>query len=572
MANGKEATPDDIFNEAVKMHNLGIDGDAEAVKKACQMFETVCADDPKNTLAEAYLGSATALLARDEKDLEKRFKQALEGLKMLDRAVSKEPKNIDIRTLRGYVCYNLPEMYFHRLSTAVEDFSFLVSQYRKSRNTISHDFYCKLLFDLGSAYKKLEKNNEAEATWKKLLSVTKDPKYWELLRQEGFDVPNSVSRYGSKPAAGLSGESLKQFEEAKEMHRRALAGDKTSVQKAFESFEKLHKEAPYVHLVLAYYADCLSMAGLHSDDHSLLFGNAIKAMINFDKAVKGDPDNVEIRLLRSSHSLRLPEIFFRRSATAMGDLEYLIQRYEQDNRIFDDETYIMILDKLAEVHRRMNMREEANSIWAKLFSLTGDSKYKTLSEQSDEETHFDPVKARSMTWKQALQEGIRLHNLGVKGNKKAAKIAEALLKGLHKERPGNAVITGYYGSSMALVGRDSSEPGIMFSNGIKGLKLVQQAVALDSTNPQLRILRGYLTYNLPETFFHMTTTAIQDFRYLIQAYTSNKSIIPKQLYWQILYDLGAAYTRVGDDVKARKVWAQLLKETDDPKYAAMVKQ
>lgn len=53
--------------------------------------------------------------------------------------------------------------------------------------------------------------------------------------------------------------------------------------------------------------------------------------------------------------------------------------------------------------------------------------------------------------------------------------------------------------------------------------------------------------------FHMTGVAIKDFRFLIQAYKEDKSIFSKEFYRQVLYDLGAAYQRIGETGRARKV-------------------
>lgn len=185
MVNRDEQASADL-TVAVNLHNTGVDGDKEAVKKAQKMFKQICAENPQDCLAEAYLGSATALLGRDEIDPNKRFKLALDGLKILDRAVSKAPDNIEIRVLRGFVCHRLPEIYFHRLATAIEDFNYVTSSYEKNKKILPRDFYCKILFELGHGYKELGRHGEAQATWKKLLSVTNDPEYIELLKQEGF--------------------------------------------------------------------------------------------------------------------------------------------------------------------------------------------------------------------------------------------------------------------------------------------------------------------------------------------------------------------------------------------------
>jgi len=572
--------PGESFAAAVELHNLGVKGDQEAVPKARRMFEKIWSENPDHHLAEAYLGSATALLGRDHPDLDEKFRLAVAGLKLLDSAVSKDEHNVEIRILRGHVCFNLPEMYFHRLNTAVEDFEFLISGYRRNKRVFSKEFYVETIFNLGSAYKQLGRDEEAEAVWKKLLLQTRDPKYLNRLRQEGIHIPQRMTgfsqrrvqgpglwmgqRMGQRPGAMEGSESTEQLEEAREMHRHAAAGGKEEVAAALAYFEKAVREDPDNNLFKAYLADCLSMAGRESDDHALLFGNAIKALIDLDKAVNGNPEDIQIRLLRANHSYRLPEQFFRRSATAMGDYEYLLQRYQDDQTIFDPKTWLGIQEKLGQVYERLEMKEEAGKVWEKLHDLTGEKKY--LHKQSPEEIDFDAEKVKGMNWKQVLQEGIRLHDLGVAGNKKAARIAKALLEGVSKAKPGNLLAKAYYGSSLALTGWHSPNPGDMFGNGIKGFKIVKEAAERDPNNLQLRILRGYMAYNLPENFFHMTGLAVQDFRFLIQAYKKDQSIFPKEFYRQVLYDLGAAYQRIGETGRARKVWAshdKLVVREDD---------
>lgn len=487
---------EEFLAEGVSLYKLGLEGNKEAALEAYRKFNKICFFYSKNYLAKAYFGSATALLRRYEDNSRTKSKLASDGLKIMEKAFSKDPENSEIRRLRNFVYLDL--------------------------------------------------------------------------EQEGYDVPDVNISPAEELEICLSDESKKQLDEAKELHRRALAGDKDAVLKAFALFDKVNRERPQNSLILAYRADCLSMLGRDSTDSSIMFGNVMKAMTEFDKAVNGSPNDIEIRLLRANFSYRLPEGFFRRSATAMADFEYLIQRYEQDNGVFSKETYFRFMENLAEVYERLEIPEEAQIIWNKLFSLTSNPKYQARANKSEEETHFDPVKARSMNWEQALQEGIRLHGLAVAGNKKAERIADALLKGLHQQRPHDPMVMGYYGSIMALAARDSGNPSVMFSSVIKGLNLIKEAIMRDPQNPRLRILRAFLAYNLPEAFFHLGKTAVEDFRFVSQAYQKDNSIISKELYCKILFDLGTVYRRLGDSQKAQKVWSKLLKESNDPNYRALI--
>lgn len=169
------------FDELVKYHNLGVDGDKEAVKRAYDLAKKMYETDSKNHLAEAYYGSATSLLGRDAIDPGERMKLAMQGLKILDNAVLQDSQNIDIRVLRAYVSYRLPEMFFHRTFHAIDDFKYLVSRYEQGNSSIKQEFYWQLLYDLGLAYKTVNKTGDYEKTWRKLSDVSTDPKFHNLL-------------------------------------------------------------------------------------------------------------------------------------------------------------------------------------------------------------------------------------------------------------------------------------------------------------------------------------------------------------------------------------------------------
>lgn len=181
------------FDELVRYHNLGVDGDKEAVKKAYELGKKMYEADSKNHLVQAYYGSATSLLGRDAIDPGERMKLAMQGLKILDNAVLQDSQNIDIRVLRAYVSYRLPEMFFHRTFNAIDDFKYLVSRYEQDNNALRQEFYWQLLYDLGLAYKTVNKTNEYEKTWRKLSSVSTDPKYNNLLGESEAKPDNFQS-------------------------------------------------------------------------------------------------------------------------------------------------------------------------------------------------------------------------------------------------------------------------------------------------------------------------------------------------------------------------------------------
>ena len=564
----------ELFAQAVSLHKLGVEGDRDSVKEAFKLLEKLRELAPQNTLVEAYYGSATSLLGRDAVNPTERFNKAIRGLKILDSVVAHEPESVEIRTLRAYVCYRLPENFFHRTGTAVEDLSYLAARY-DSDPPFSHEFYCQVLFDLGAAYKRLSQSREAESTWQKLLSVTRDPKYIELLRAEGFQaaslIPAQDTEKKNKP---LDEEIEKKLAEGIKLRDLALKGDPEASHKAFSFFKKALAANPDSPLAKAYYADCMSLAARDSADPGEMFSTPIKASKIIDSAVNSSPDDARIRMIRAYHCFRLPEAFFHRTAPAIADFEYLIQMHEKDRSVFPSETYWQLLYDLSVAYQRLGLEEEASSTRKKLLSLKPGPRFKAMINESS-----GPAPARS-TLEQLTpdnreafyQEGFRLHDLGVAGNRAASKMALDLWQKAYEAYPGDTVARAYFGSSMALVGRDSTEPNAIFGNAIKGLVHLNRAISRDRNNPRIRLLRAYLAYSLPEVFFHQTKRAVKDFKFLKMVCEQEDSIFSRDLYHKILYDLGVAYQRTSDTEKAQKVWAKLLKEDSDPKYKALLKE
>ena len=352
-----------------------------------------------------------------------------------------------------------------------------------------------------------------------------------------------------------------------ELHRRALAGDKEATRKAVDFFAQALQESQNDPLIQAYHADCLSMTGRDADDPGEMFAAAIKAMKMLDAAVNAEPDNVRIRLLRAGQSLRLPEAFFRRTATAARDFEHLIERYEKDRTIFDEETYWRLLYDLGTCYHRLGMTAESEAIWKKLIALEPAGKYRSLLAERPQARMGKLFRGITLGKRErSRDEATRLHDLAVAGSAEAAGEALALWEKAFNADPRDPVAEAYYGSSMALVGRYANEPKDIFNHTIKGLIHLNKAIGRDRNNTRLRMLRAYLTYSLPESFFHLTERAIKDLRFLKNAYEQDNTVFPAEQYHKILYDLGQAYRRTGQEDLARKTWLKLRKLNPGPAY------
>ncbi|WP_248893754.1 hypothetical protein [Bacillus methanolicus] len=79
---------------------------------------------------------------------------------------------------------------------------------------------------------------------------------------------------------------------------------------------------------------------------------------------------------------------------------------------------------------------------------------------------------------------------GVDGDKKAVKIAYEIFLKLRKTEPDNALIEAYYGSTLALLGRDAVQPLEKADKAQEGLDSLNQAISMD---PNQVVAREHLS-------------------------------------------------------------------------------
>ncbi|HBF38404.1 MAG TPA: hypothetical protein DDW50_13940, partial [Firmicutes bacterium] len=327
--------------------------------------------------------------------------------------------------------------------------------------------------------------------------------------------------------------------EADKLHQQALMGGTKELKLALDFLAKALVLHPNNQLLMAYQADCTSLLSKDAGNTGEMFAGAMKTTKTLDSIINQDPDRIQLRLLRANHSLRLPEIFFSRTATAVVDLEYLAEHYRQNPSIFSQEQYWGILYKLGLSYRRLGIITDAEQIWQELLQEKIGS---ALREKIEKElcNRVPPAEKELSLTKNRLvfyEEAKRLHDLGVAGNKFAAQVALKLWQQAFESEPENSLAQGYYGSSLALTGRDATDTSVIFGNAIQGMEHLTEAIKHDPENWEIRILRAYLAHSLPEAFFHTTHQAVEDFSYLIKAYEENNSLFPNEIYRQIVNDL-----------------------------------
>ncbi|WP_338785799.1 hypothetical protein [Metabacillus sp. FJAT-53654] len=553
------------LNAAIELHNEGIMGNKQAVNSAYNSLKDLAKQDKNNLEIQAYLGSATTLLGRDANSVTDKMKYALEGLKLLDAVVESAPNLVIARLLRGNVSFRLPEMYFQRTSTAIEDFSFLVQAYEKDSSILTESEYNEVLKNVIEACKRSNQLEKASMFQNKLKTVNGEGK----VKGNSTSSKQSSSKSSTKAKKNSKGKGL--TDEAINIYERALNGSSLEVQEAIEFFENfvLTNSAPEVEMA---YLDVQSMLGRDSINTYDMFGSAIKSLKAMDSLVNEYPSNRDLRLVRANHSLRLPENFFRRAATAVSDIEYLLKEYENDPTYLTEETYHQLLFDLGCAYERLEMIAEANETWNRLL------KTKTsLSEVMQQKVYdkrevyaFQEInlsKYSTSNKDQFYNMAKELHYLGAKGSKKAAKQSLEAWENALKAYPNCEVANTYYAASAALMGKHASDPQEMFGETIKALKILKTSIKTD--NPELLYLRGSIYHALPEGFFHSSDKAIKDLNAVKSAYESNreKPPISHEQYVKLLFDLGQLYKKTSFLDKAEKTFITLLKVAPESKYA-----
>jgi tetratricopeptide (TPR) repeat protein len=177
-------TFDERLAKITSLYKEGAKGNASAVQEANQLSERLRHEYPDHPLAEAYHGSIMLLIARDKSNPLERLKWAKNGLKLLDKAVAATPNDSRIRYLRGRSSYRLPEKYFQRTQTVIEDYTFLIDRESLQEGILKDNDYARITYELGEAYRRIGRNEDAAKSWTKLEQQTQDPEFRLLLKQK----------------------------------------------------------------------------------------------------------------------------------------------------------------------------------------------------------------------------------------------------------------------------------------------------------------------------------------------------------------------------------------------------
>ncbi|MDZ4744041.1 MAG: hypothetical protein SGI98_11570 [Verrucomicrobiota bacterium] len=156
-----------------------------------------------------------------------------------------------------------------------------------------------------------------------------------------------------------------------------------------------------------------------------------------------------------------------------------------------------------------------------------------------------------------LEAAIKLHNEGVKGDKKSVLQAEADFEKMHAQYPDNMLVMVYLGSIYTLRSRDIGFGPKALDYLKKGGKTMDAAVDKVPEDVHVRLVRAINYWNLP-FFCGKKSESESDFLKLAELIEKAPDHFDREMRQYIYYYAGLIYKDKNDLQKAVKLWGQAI--------------
>ena len=153
--------------------------------------------------------------------------------------------------------------------------------------------------------------------------------------------------------------------------------------------------------------------------------------------------------------------------------------------------------------------------------------------------------AGDSVYRARFDAAVQLHRKAIQGDRQAVQNALAQFAELRKADPSDALAEAYYGSSLALKGRDAAQLADKAQFAQQGLASLDRAISMSPDNVAVKLIRANVCMRLPEHVFGRTQTAIDDFNDLLARHQSNPDLLAPAQYRQVIQDLAKAYENAG---------------------------
>lgn len=151
----------------------------------------------------------------------------------------------------------------------------------------------------------------------------------------------------------------KLLKEAKKQLEDGINGDKKAVRGVSMKLQRLRDADPGNALVLAYYGSSLALLARDAVKLSDKEEKANEGLEALNRAVQMEPTHKEVRMLRGSVCLRLPDDYFGSLAIAIEDFTYLLDRHADHAGYLSPKQIKDVANKLATAFREAGMQGKA---------------------------------------------------------------------------------------------------------------------------------------------------------------------------------------------------------------------
>ncbi len=116
-------------------------------------------------------------------------------------------------------------------------------------------------------------------------------------------------------------------------HNMAIQDSKSYAKKAVQYLEQAHQKKPDDYVVLCYLGSAHTLQAKDASNPMCKVYHLNKGVEYMDKAVRKDPENITVRLVRANNSKALSSIFLSQRSTAYEDFEHVAGLIEKGLRV-----------------------------------------------------------------------------------------------------------------------------------------------------------------------------------------------------------------------------------------------
>lgn len=172
-----------LYKLADIAHDLGVDGDKDAVERAEAYLRQLLASEPTNAPALALLGSVFTMKGRDAFWPTTQLRLVRQGNNYMDQAVQMAPDDIQTRVIRALNNTHMPD-FLGRTETARKDLAWLWEKIEATPGILQTSSKQQVALHWGKHLKRLHKPEEARRVWEAGKAMDPESKAGSLISEE----------------------------------------------------------------------------------------------------------------------------------------------------------------------------------------------------------------------------------------------------------------------------------------------------------------------------------------------------------------------------------------------------